>query len=102
MHSRVIMLLPNKTNSRWHYFLNCTWYAYTPPTSLSLKPPIRKRTGVIGVVIVIVAFAKIITTRDMNLVLVLDLIKDNVTIKRMLSLRHPYTRDLFLRQSLKN
>ena len=43
-------------------FFYCTWYAYTPPTSLSLKPPIRKRIGVTGVVIVIVTFAKIITT----------------------------------------
>ena len=30
------------------------------------------------------------------LVLVLVLIKDPLTIKRMLPLRHPYTRDLFI------
>ena len=34
------------------------------------------------------------------LVLVLVLIKDPPTIKSMLSLRYPYTRDLFVHQSL--
>jgi len=35
------------------------------------------------------------------LVLVIVLIEDPLTIKRMLTTRHPYTRDHFLHQSLK-
>jgi len=46
----------------------CTWHAYIPPTALWLKPPIRKKIGVTelltGVIIVIEALAKIITTRQ--------------------------------------
>ena len=39
------------------YIYYCTWYAYTTPTLLSLKPPVKKGIGVTSVV---VAFAKII------------------------------------------
>jgi len=39
---------------------------------------------------------------EVGVVFLLVLIKGALTIKRMLSLRHPCTRDLFLHQGLKN